>query len=443
MALAASPAVATPDVIAPARDDAARAAARLKGDIAAVRARWQALRMSPDGRLCRAHAAATDQVEHSLEALERAFEALGADDGEDATARRAAMAGVVECRHQRRLATDHARRVETVCAALPASAPDARPSSVRSNPPEPVPCRESARVHLGDGVLFWVGTEGSDWSRPGGGRRALRMLHRVVETLPEIVVLRLHGRRLPDAGLRASIGVETGSAIAAAIPNVRAVVVTGADDPMPEAALNFGVARAFVAPTGPEPCRARAPESWWYAEGTAVLSFGRRGTLTRPGAVEWTWAPHADRELSAADRVRGPSAMFSAGERALMGLRTGESPSTVASGAIRGLSDVPPTGEGVGRGRTVCEARPGPGMEEARRAGLGPSLLAVVVSAEELTATDRRDHEDWWRSYTSPDHDVHPESLNFFEAAAGLARPQVIEPVLRKGACDLLDADLP
>jgi len=428
----------------PEREAALRTAARLRGDIAAVRVRWEGLRSSPSAERCRAHVAAVERVEGALGELADALERFASAAGEAEALARAATAGAADCRHQQGLAESHARAVALLCDVLP----------VVPEVPTPSPTVEQTVASCVDGVsftqdvgiVFATGRETEAWLAAGGGRQALGVLERTFEGLPEIVVIRFAERRLGVEGLRGSVRLpENRMGVRDAAPGAsrpsRVVVFVGAEDQAAEAAVNFAAAWAFVPSALTPACRPGAVDAFWFAEGTSVLSFGRRGLLTKQadGTVEWrsvgaAGAPEADGVPVA------PTPSFSPAEQVLMGLSPAQDDPVDRARGVRWLAGARGTPDGVAQSSVVCHAS----LPVVSRApGVGPSMRLIVVSKTPLSPEARRDHLAWWRAYTAANRDARPEISNFFEATGERARPSVDGQLAPRRACGAPVVDLP
>jgi hypothetical protein len=263
---------------------------------------------------CRAHAAAAAEVGRLAALLADAFERMASEAGGRSTVEgRAALAGLEESRHQSRTAVLHAEQVELLCGVLPRR--PATPVGSSAVDPRREVCADGTTLSSADGVVFISGQDPEPWTRAGGGRHVLRVAHHVELEPPEIVVVRLHATRLAAEGLRASMrpaepaaGRKQGASPGDA-PWTRVVVVIGADDVNPEASVNFAAVWAFAPRPDSRACRTGTVDAWWSSEGTAVLSFGRRGRIseTPGGGATWQTLEAADREgpLAQAGMGRG------------------------------------------------------------------------------------------------------------------------------------------
>ncbi|MCK6572137.1 hypothetical protein L6V77_13685 [Myxococcota bacterium] len=428
----------------PGREAALRMAARLRGDIAALRTRWQGLRASPSAERCREHVAAVERVEGSFGQLADALDGLALELGRVEAHARAATSGAADCRHQQRLARTHARAAAGLCDALPTVASVATTSPTAET--GIATCGRGVSFAWDAGVVFASGPETEAWLGAGGGRTALGALERAFEGLPEIVVVRFDGRRLGAEGLRASVRLTENQTDAregapGAPMHTRVVVLVGAEDPAAETVINFAAAWAFVPTVLPPACRPGAADAWWFAEGASVLSFGRRGYIVRhpEGAAEWRAAAAAGDPEAEADPLRSTLA-FSPGERALMGLAPTESDLADRGRGVRWLAGATTSPNGVAHSSVLCEAS-APVL--SRTPGIGPSIRLVVASETPLSPQARRDHLAWWRAYSAADRDARPEVANFFEATGERARPLVDGELAPRRACSPLPADLP
>lgn len=280
----------------------------------------------------------------------------------------------------------------------------------------------------------------------------MRVAHHVELEPPEIVVVRLHATRLAAEGLRASMrpaepaaGRKQGASPGDA-PWTRVVVVIGADDVNPEASVNFAAVWAFAPRPDSRACRTGTVDAWWSSEGTAVLSFGRRGRIseTPGGGATWQTLEAADREgpLAQAGMGRG-GVRYTEAERRLMGLGGVRDEANEPVAQIRWLAEGADSGRGPSTGATVCGFRRDSLTRLSRKPGVGPSMRLVVVSSSELSAQERARHLTWWREYTAADRDSRPEVTNFFEASGQTAAPAALpEPRLNR-ACGRIAADLP
>lgn len=400
-----------------------RHTAGAKGEVAALLAARNRLDARPSLQTCQAFGDAAGRVQAHLDAL--AVEYTGLRDAAAGFPDRVgpAAAAADALRRGRDALLANALAVTQLCGKLPEGTATPPRPALR---PLPVARGEAAFIPA-QGLVFLWGPGAADFVGPGGGLRAGRLLAGAVESLPEVVFVRVLEPATPGAAFSASFFGSRGSAgPTGASPRIvaqgrrsfmdtgkspRGVVVLPGDGPLVQTLALYGIARSFadeaVESAG---CPVRGSSSWMHSNAGGVLS---------PGA-------------------HSPPLRFSSLELYAMGLfsEAGSLPPLRFFGGDT-TSGLHPDEQSI-----TCEVDLHDRIAQ-RPDGEGPSVALLIISTARPTEDECFGAYLDWRSFMAAGPDGDPMRSNFFEATSGRAALRALELSARAGGCTSGVPDLP